>query len=938
VVKFRTPPARYAAAVLLALASAAHAQSSNPKAAQLYEDARTRYAQGDMPGAIIQLKNSLQIDRNQLGVQLLLGQALLATSDVNGAEVALQEALRLGVNRSEVVLSLARAVMEQGKPRDVLDQPRFALDGLPPPVRLQMHLLRVGAAADLGDLRAANTELDLAKALNLLPLDVALAEVPLRIRTGQWPEALAAAQRAVQLAPQNAAAHYSLGSVLHVQSQLQRAVASYNQAITLQPLHTEALLARAGLYLDQERLEQALADITTLRKALPKEPRAAYLASVIAEKRGDGAGARAALVELTTLLDPVPIEFMRYRPQLLLLGGLAHFGLGQAEKAKPYLEATNRAQGNLAASKLLAQIYLAEGNVDRAVNTLETYLARSPTDASAVELLAQAHTRSGRASRAQQVLRDSLRQAESPRLRMALGLNLAAANQPEEARKELETALKADPGLTRAKAGLANLALQANDLPKAQKLIDQLLKEQPKHPGYQQLLGQLQLRRGDRAAARKAFDTATQLDPAAIPPRLQLARLDAAAGQFDAAQRRLEQILASPGQAKALEPMLELALLNDQRGQKAQAQQWLTRAMDNGPAGDKRAALLLMDLHLRHGEPALAVKVATDKLNGLGSEDVPVLLATSRALLANQDNTGARTLLTRAARLAGFDTGVQVEIAALQLAAGNVPGATHSVDKALSNAPQHLPALAVRVDVLIRQGDLNGAGQLAKQLSQQHPGRAIGPLLEGNVAALRNQAPQAVAHFRRAHQVEPSSTTALRLHAALAATAPAEARALATQWLKRFPQDRAMHAAHADELARNGLYREAAPAYRALLAVAPRDKGGLNNLASVLMQLKDPGALAAAEAAFKQYPGDPDVIDTMAWASYQAGQKDRALQLLRDARLRAPNHPEVRYHLAQVLADLGRKAEAKQELAPILESGQRFASLAEARKLMETLK
>ena len=70
------------------------------------------------------------------------------------------------------------------------------------------------------------------------------------------------------------------------------------------------------------------------------------------------------------LLDPIAPAFLRYRPQLLMLGGLAHHGLGQTEKAKPYLEGVQRVQGHVAASKLLAQIYLAEGNTDRARSAL----------------------------------------------------------------------------------------------------------------------------------------------------------------------------------------------------------------------------------------------------------------------------------------------------------------------------------------------------------------------------------------------------------------------------------------------------------------------------------------------------------------------------------------------------------------------------------------
>jgi Tfp pilus assembly protein PilF len=43
------------------------------KASQYYEDALTRYEKHDVKGAIIQLKNALQIDKNMLPVHVLLG-------------------------------------------------------------------------------------------------------------------------------------------------------------------------------------------------------------------------------------------------------------------------------------------------------------------------------------------------------------------------------------------------------------------------------------------------------------------------------------------------------------------------------------------------------------------------------------------------------------------------------------------------------------------------------------------------------------------------------------------------------------------------------------------------------------------------------------------------------------------------------------------------
>jgi hypothetical protein len=78
----------------------------------------------------------------------------------------------------------------------------------------------------------------------------------------------------------------------------------------------------------------------------------------------------------TALLDPVPLEYLRYRPQLLMLGGMAHHALQQGGKAKPYLEGVLRVQSTHPVAKVLASIHIADKNVDRAIEVLEQYLAR----------------------------------------------------------------------------------------------------------------------------------------------------------------------------------------------------------------------------------------------------------------------------------------------------------------------------------------------------------------------------------------------------------------------------------------------------------------------------------------------------------------------------------------------------------------------------------
>ena len=132
--------------------------------------------------------------------------------------------------------------------------------------------------------------------------------------------------------------------------------------------------------------------------------------------------------------------------------------------------------------------------------------------------------------------------------------------------------------------------------------------------------------------------------------------------------------------------------------------------------------------------------------------------------------------------------------------------------------------------------------------------------------------------------------------------------------------------------------KAARASYENVIKRSPQDADALNNLANVLIVLKDPSAQQVAEQALKIKPEAPYIIGTAGWAAFNAKQPERALQLLRDARLRDPNNPATRYFLGAVLAQQGRKTEAREELEAALRGGKGFAYAKEAEDLLKTLR
>lgn len=910
------------------------AQDAN-KASRFYEDALQRYEKRDIAGAIIQLKNALQADKTQLPVHVLLGKVLLANSEPAAAEFQLSEAIRLGVNRAEVAVPLAMAMNAQGKQPSMLEDPRLQPAGLPTGIQQQLLLERALAYSDLGDTKNSLKSILDARALNPSEVDSWIAEVPLRVRNRQFAEAHAAADQALKLAPNNGEAHYQKAAIFHANGEIGAALAGYERAIKVDPKHGEARLGRAGLLIDLNRDADALAEINELQKLKRNDPRGAYLRALLAERANDMPASRAALKNVTNLLDPVPIEYIRFRSQLLTLNGLAHYGLGELEKAKPYLELAARQQPGSPLTKLLAQVALAEPNVNRAIELLDGYVKARPGDGQALLMLSSAHMSQGRHERAVQLMQEAIKTKDAPEYRTALGLSLLQSGKSAMAESELARAYKADPKQTFAGLALVTLHLREGQPAQALAIADNLARANPNNATVIMVQAYAKTQAGDYPGGRAGYEKALKLDPRLMEARLGLVRIDSATGNYDAANKRLREVLRTDERNPNV--LFELALLHEQWGKDDEAVKWLESAADASGARETRANFALVAWHLRKNQPARALDAAKALLAKL-PDDVQALQAYAAAQAANGDLPAAKSTLTSASRRAAFDAPRLLEVARQQVSIKDYSGAAYSLDKALNGTPDFMPALAMQSSIDLSLGDANKAEQRARQVIQNSPKLAIGYNLLAEAAAYRGQAAAATDALRKAHELDKSQASLTRLMRAVGAqSGPKAAIELGESWLKRNPADLAVRSAIAEQNLRARDFASARKQYEAILKQRPNHADTLNNLANVLMATKDAGAVEMAERAYKVDTRNPMLMDTAGWANHLAGNSERALQLLREARLRAPDVPDIRYHLAVVLAKAGRKAEAKEELNAALRPNVSFAAADEARSLLLTL-
>ena len=885
------------------------------KAASYYEDALRRFEKEDTAGAVIQLKNAIQQDQKMLAAHLLLGKALLKNGDLKGAEAAFEEALKQGVNRGEVALPLGQVYLALGRPEAVID--RIQATGLSPALQVEVLTMRGNAYMEAGNTSQARQSWEQARAIDPRSASPLIAEVPMLLADNRLDQAREKAERAIELAPNNASAWNMKASVHHAALDPKNAMVAYDKALSLAPKHVDARVARAALLIDLKRDADARKDLDFLKTFADDEPRAAYLRAVLAGQKGDAKETNETLKEVTRTIDSLPPAWLTRREQLLMAGALAHYSLGNHQKSREYLDILiARSPNNMGAKKLLASIYVDAKDYGRAQPLLESLQRAMPEDPQVMYLLGNVNLAQKRYAQASSLLEQAAARSGSPEMSRSLAFSQLGSGQAEKGLASFEKAYAANPDDTLSGIALATIYMRQGKADKAMKVAEGMVKRDPGNLTALNLLGTLKGATKDKTGARTIYMQVLAKDPNFAPSIINLARLDSSEKRFDEARRRLDGLLKRNSNDHQI--LYEYGKLERQAGKTTEAIRYFTKAADV-QRSDPSPGSSLLQLYLDQGQSDSALAVAKD-LAGKYPNNVRVQIALARTYLASGDAVNARTILGTATRLAEYDPTTQTLIARLQLAAGNPEGAAYNVYKALQGAPDNLRALELAVEVEAMKSDLPKAEAALRTLNARHPNSVEASRATGNLAMMKNQFPQAIAAYRKALSLQESTPNAMALvNAYISAGEMDRSIAFQEEWLKKYPSERLMRRVLAETRFQRGQLPAARLLYQALLKDSPDDHQSLNNYANLLHLLNDSSAREMAERALKLSPNNPAYADTLGWILIERGETESGLRYLRESRLRDPNNAENRKHLAIALTKAGRNLEAKDELSAALQ-------------------
>ncbi|MDE2275271.1 MAG: PEP-CTERM system TPR-repeat protein PrsT, partial [Burkholderiales bacterium] len=911
----RTPRTLALAAALLLTLSACGGKSD----AELIASAKAYLAKNDVKAATIDLKSALQKNPQSAEARYLLGKALLETGDVQGALVELGKARDQHQDDSRVLPLLARAQLAAGQARAVTEQ--YADVQLSDPkAGAELKALVGSAYVALGQIDRCQAMVTAALQLDPKNVDARLLQARLTAGRGAFDEALAGVRAVIADEPRQAAAHTLEGEMLWVgKRDIPGAVKAFRAALALAPRDMQAHVDLVQLYLSSRDIPNFKAQAQALSQAQPGSFQARYYQVQLDWLQGDLKGARNGADQL-----------LRMAPQFapaLQLAGAVELDSGLVTLAQTHLtQAVQIAPGVPLARRLLARADLRAGEPGKAIKALQPLVDGAQPDGDTLGLVAEAYLQSGNTAQAEKYYALAAKAApDDVKAKVALALMQVAQGSATAGFAQLESLAAADKS-SYADLALVSALVRKGQLPQALKAVDRLQAKLPGKPLPSLLRGRIQILAKNLAGARASFDQAVAADPVYFPAVAELAALDMAQQKPDDARKRLEAFIAR--EPRNVGARLALAGVRQQSGAKPEeVERLLKDAIDASPEdAAPRLAQVQHFLGLRRFNEALA---AAQSAAAAMPDNVQVLDALGRAQWAAGDTQQAISTFQKIASLSKSPEPF-LRLAGIYTSAKDYPSAVRNLQKALEVSPGLMAAQASLIQVDLANKQPAEALKVARQVQAQRPTESAGYVLEADIHISQHDWTPAVAALRMALQKQPATDIAKRLHALyVVAGRGADADQFATAWLRDHPRD-ADFLFHLGSMAMDRKdYAAAEARYRQVLTLLPDNASALNNVAWLMVQLKEPGALPLAEKANQLLPNQPGIQDTLATVLAAEGKPDQALAWQKKAVAAAPDVPGYRLNLARLLIATGDRTQAKAELEKLAALGGRFADQAE---------
>ena len=241
------------------------------------------------------------------------------------------------------------------------------------------------------------------------------------------------------------------------------------------------------------------------------------------------------------------------------------------------------------------------------------------------------------------------------------------------------------------------------------------------------------------------------------------------------------------------------------------------------------------------------------------------------------------------------------------MAQSRFDAAAKLVDAEIVKFPKALAFQVARATIAIRAGQYDTAIDLLHKVAQIQTDQPDLYMRLAEAQKLKGDFNGALESWKKASDLSPTGVT------------PLLNRAMTLDGMKRLT--------------------EARPLYDQVLRIQPDNSLALNNLAYLLAEEGNEldAALTLAQRARQKQPNDPMIADTLGWIYIKKGLANNAIAIFSDLTTKHPAISIFHYHHAMALSQRGDKVQAKRSLELALKGNPQKQELEDIKKLQQKL-
>jgi tetratricopeptide (TPR) repeat protein len=923
----------------------------------------------NVTNAETEFKKALELDPKSSSAFIGLSSIYMARKDFPAAEQALKSAVDLSPLRSGARLRYAQFKYATGKhdeAKQVLQQlTTQAPDYLPAWNLLAEMALEEKKYSD------CNSLVERVLARDSMNLDAMMLNGSLRMAQGDSTNAVANFTRMAAIYIRSPQVFFQLARAQLMKNDVPKAMASLNQAITINPDFAEAVLLLANLNIRKGYPALAISGLSELLKRQPRNGQAQLLLIDAYLAKKDPANALAAGRQMAE-------AFPNSSEVQVVLGSLLFRDGQNAEARQAFEKALALSPDYLVAVERLTDLDLAEKQYTPAVQRVRARIEKNPSAAEPLVLLARIYIAQAQASV------DEMNKSANPPARKLRLIDLPSV-QPllKQAEDSLVKAIQLNPALRSSYFMLSDLYIASGKQQQALEPLNSLLSKTNDVSALMQV-GMIQDSLKNYSAARDSYEKLLSIDPDYSRALNNLA--------YFYSEREVDLDKAYKLAEKAHQLLPDDGPTADTLGWILYKRADYTRALSMLQEG---AAKLPDDPEIQYhlgmtqymlgneGPARLALEPATQSSKDFPGKDVA---ARRLALLAIDPKTADATALAALQKQlqdTPRDPIALVRLGAIQERDGQLDKAVETYETALKYDPQ-ISAIALKLAQLYASPRLNDAQKalaLAKTAHDQAPDnpqasallgqlvyrtgdcRWAASLLEDSARKLPDD-PQVAFDLAWAYygvgRVADAKTLMQKvasgdassskaedakrfLTTVAAAEDPTRAAAFASDAQKMLAADPAyvpalMVSASVQEA--QGSYQKALDTYNQILSRFPLFTPATRNLGLLYFAHlnEDQKAYDLTLKAREAFPQDPDVAKALGVLTYRKGNYSRAAQLLKESAQSRKGDAELLYYLGMAQYQLKAKPESKAALQQALSFDLPSKLAEDAKRVLAELK